>query len=148
MVSGLTVAVPKLGSLMGPGTAALGPKVEIEVLVGAAEQGAQGTDEERELPTDVVVDLGLLEVSGPASGRVDLGGELSAEGYELSGAIEAVDAEVGIIRWKPLGLPPLDQACLGAEMGCQGHLVGPAEEKGFAEPLPGIHPRPCPVSTN
>jgi len=94
VVSELTVVVPKLGSLMGPDRVVLGPKVEIEVLVGEAEQGGQGPDGDRELPTDVVVDLGLLEVSGPASGRLQLGGELSAESYELNGAVEAVDARV------------------------------------------------------
>jgi hypothetical protein len=87
VVSDLSLAVPRLGSLIVPGAGGVGPNVDLEVQVGTPGEGPRR-------PTQIAVDLGLLSVRGPASGKVAVGGEFSAEGYTLDGAVEARDAEV------------------------------------------------------
>lgn len=88
-----TLSVAKLGSLAKPGRAFAGPQADVTVRIGSPMLPAADRPEAADAPTTAVVDLGILKVSGPAAGRLAIGGDLSADGYTLAGTVKFRDGQ-------------------------------------------------------
>jgi len=90
-LSHATLGMPRHVRLLGREIPLFAPEVEVRVLVGERVRfrcGAEGR------PTEIKLDPGRAIPEKPASGYLDIGGELSAHGLTLEGQLEAHEGQL------------------------------------------------------